>query len=253
MGNRTIKTLLMAAAALALPSAAWPVSTSVAVAANFAAPMRSLAQSFEKNTGHKVVVALGATGQLYAQIKNGAPFDVLLAADDETPKKLESEGLAVAGSRATYAIGRHVLWSKRDGLIYAKGEFLSAGRFDRIAIANPKLAPYGLAAVEVIEKLGLMQAIKPKLIEASNITQAHQFVASGNTEIGFVALAQVAEGGKIKSGSGWIIPESLHSPIQQDLVLLQRGKTNPAAQQLIEFLRSETAKAIIRSYGYALP
>jgi len=234
-------------------SAGWASEVRLAVAANFAAPMRSLAQSFEKATGHKVVVALGATGQLYAQIKNGAPFDVLLAADDETPKKLESEGLAVSGSRATYAIGRLVLWSKRDGLIDAKGEFLSTGRFDRIAIANPKLAPYGLAAIEVIEKLGLTQAIKPKVVEASNITQAHQFVASGNAEIGFVALAQVAEGGKIKSGSGWIIPESLHSPIQQDLVLLLRGKANPAAQQLIEFLRSENAKAVIRSYGYTLP
>ena len=234
-------------------SAGWASEVRLAVAANFAAPMRSLAQSFEKATGHKVVVALGATGQLYAQIKNGAPFDVLLAADDETPKKLESEGLAVSGSRATYAIGRLVLWSKRDGLIDAKGEFLSTGRFDRIAIANPKLAPYGLAAIEVIEKLGLTQAIKPKVVEASNITQAHQFVASGNAEIGFVALAQVAEGGKIKSGSGWIIPESLHSPIQQDLVLLLRGKANPAAQQFIEFLRSENAKAVIRSYGYTLP
>ena len=234
-------------------SAGWASEVRLAVAANFAAPMRSLAQSFEKATGHKVVVALGATGQLYAQIKNGAPFDVLLAADDETPKKLESEGLAVSGSRATYAIGRLVLWSKRDGLIDAKGEFLSTGRFDRIAIANPKLAPYGLAAIEVIEKLGLTQAIKPKVVEASNITQAHQFVASGNAEIGFVALAQVAEGGKIKTGSGWIIPESLHSPIQQDLVLLLRGKANPAAQQFIEFLRSENAKAVIRSYGYTLP
>ena len=234
-------------------SAGWASEVRLAVAANFAAPVRSLAQGFEKATGHKVVVALGATGQLYAQIKNGAPFDVLLAADDETPKKLESEGLAVSGSRATYAIGRLVLWSKRDGLIDAKGEFLSTGRFDRIAIANPRLAPYGLAAIEVIEKLDLTQAIKPKVVEASNITQAHQFVASGNAEIGFVALAQVAEGGKIKSGSGWIIPESLHSPIQQDLVLLQRGKTNPAAQQLIDFLRSENAKAVIRSYGYALP
>jgi molybdate transport system substrate-binding protein len=234
-------------------SAGWASEVRLAVAANFAAPMRSLAQSFEKATGHKVVVALGATGQLYAQIKNGAPFDVLLAADDETPKKLESEGLAVSGSRATYAIGRLVLWSKRDGLIDAKGEFLSTGRFDRIAIANPKLAPYGLAAIEVIEKLGMTQAIKPKVVEASNITQAHQFVASGNAEIGFVALAQVAEGGKIKTGSGWIIPESLHSPIQQDLVLLLRGKANPAAQQFIEFLRSENAKAVIRSYGYTLP
>jgi molybdate transport system substrate-binding protein len=253
VGNRALKSLLAAIAILAPLSATWPASTSVAVAANFAAPMRSLAQSFEKNTGHKVSVALGATGQLYAQIKNGAPFDVLLAADDETPKRLEAEGLAVSGSRATYAIGRLVLWSKRDGLIDAKGEFLSTGRFDRIAIASPKLAPYGLAAIEVLEKLGLTQTIKPKLIEASNITQAHQFVASGNAEIGFVALAQVAEGGKIKSGSGWIIPESLHSPIQQDLVLLQRGKANPAAQQLIEFLRSENAKAVIRAYGYVLP
>ena len=253
VGNRSIKTLLAAIAVLVPLSVAWPASIGVAVAANFAAPMRSLAQTFEKNTGHKVIVALGATGQLYAQIKNGAPFDVLLAADDETPKKLQAEGLAVPGSRATYAIGRLVLWSRRDGLIDAQGEFLSAGRFDRIAIANPKLAPYGLAAIEVIETLGLTQAIKPKLVEASNITQAHQFVASGNAEIGFVALAQVAEGGKIKSGSGWLIPESLHSPIQQDLVLLKRGKANPAAQQLIEFLRSENAKAVIRSYGYSLP
>ena len=225
----------------------------LAVAANFAAPMRSLAQSFEKNTGHKVIVALGATGQLYAQIKNGAPFDVLLAADDETPKKLESEGLAISGSRATYAIGRLVLWSKREGLIDTKGEILRTGRFDRIAIANPKLSPYGAAAMEVIERLGLAQAIQPKIVEATNITQAHQFVASGNAVIGFVALAQVTEGNALKDGSGWIVPDSLHSPIQQDLILLARGKANPAARQLIEFLRSDAAKAVIRSYGYTLP
>ena len=253
MGNHVIKILLTAVAVLAPLSAAWPASTSVAVAANFAAPMRSLTQSFEKNTGHKVIVALGATGQLYAQIKNGAPFDVLLAADDETPKKLESEGLAISGSRATYAIGRLVLWSKREGLIDTKGEILKTSRFDRIAIANPKLSPYGAAAMEVIERLGLTQAMQPKIVEAANITQAHQFVASGNAVIGFVALAQVSEGSTIKDGSGWIVPEPLHSPIQQDLILLARGKANPAARQLIEFLRSDAAKAVIRSYGYTLP
>ncbi|NBW00663.1 MAG: molybdate ABC transporter substrate-binding protein [Betaproteobacteria bacterium] len=231
----------------------WAAEIRLAVAANFSAPMRTLAQAFERNTGHKVIVALGATGQLYAQIKNGAPFDVMLAADDETPKKLEAEGLGVPGSRATYAIGRLVLWSKREGLIDAKGEILKTDRFDRIAIANPKLAPYGAAAVEVIDRLGLTQAIRPKIVEATNITQAHQFVASGNAAIGFVALAQVAEGGAIKEGSGWIVPESFHSPIQQDLILLARSKEHPAARQLIEFLRSDAAKSVIRSYGYTVP
>ncbi|MDP2026545.1 molybdate ABC transporter substrate-binding protein [Sulfuriferula sp.] len=224
----------------------------VAVAANFTAPMKIIAADFEKATGHKAALSFGATGQFYAQIKNGAPFDILLAADDETPAKLEKENLGVAGSRFTYAIGKLVLWSAKPGFVDDKGEVLRKGGFEHIALANPKLAPYGAAAVEVMTKLGLMRALEPKFVQGENIAQTYQFVSTGNAELGFVALSQVYEGGKLKSGSGWIVPSAMHSPIRQDAVLLSRAKGNLAAEALLKYLKSDKARAVIKAYGYDL-
>ena len=225
---------------------------SVAVASNFTAPMKIIAQAFERDTGHKVILSFGATGQFYAQIKNGAPFAVLLAADDETPARLEREGVAVPGTRFTYATGKVVLWSKKADLVDTNGEILKTGKFDRLALANPKLAPYGAAAMQILEKMNLTKQLGPKLVEASNIGQTFQFVSSGNAALGFVALSQVFENGKLKEGSGWVVPSNLYSPIKQDAVLLTSGKANVAAQALLQYLRRDKAKAIIVSFGYDL-
>lgn len=222
----------------------------VAVAANFSAPMKIIAADFEKNSGHKAVLSFGATGKFYAQISNGAPFELFLSADDETPKKLEQDGAAVSGSRFTYATGRLALWSAQAGLVDAQGEVLKKGGFSKLAIAAPKLAPYGAAAVETMAKLGLSAALEPKLVTGESIGQAFSFVATGNAELGFVALSQVLEGGQLKSGSAWIVPETFHSAIRQDVVLLAKGKHNPAAVALVAFLKTDKAKAVIRSFGY---
>ena len=225
---------------------------SVAVASNFTAPMKAIVQAFERDTGHRAILSFGATGQFYAQIKNGAPFAVLLAADDETPARLEREGVAVPGTRFTYATGKIVLWSKKADLVDTNGEILKTGKFDKLALANPKLAPYGAAAMQVLEKLNLTKQLGPKLVEASNIGQTFQFVSSGNAALGFVALSQVFENGTLKEGSGWVVPSNLYSPIKQDAVLLTSGKANVAAQALLQYLRSDKAKAIIVSFGYDL-
>ena len=224
----------------------------VAVAANFTAPMQKIALAFEQETGHKAILSFGSTGGFYAQIKNGAPFQILLSADDETPLKLEKEGLGVAGSRFTYAIGKLVLWSKQPGLVDEKGQVLKGGKFERIAIANPKLAPYGAAAIETMTRLGVLQALQPKLVQGENIAQAYQFVASENAQLGFVALSQVMSDGKVAQGSGWMVPANLHTPIQQDAILLSKGADNPAAKALMAFLRTDKMQALIRNYGYAL-
>ncbi|MES2688323.1 MAG: molybdate ABC transporter substrate-binding protein [Pseudomonadota bacterium] len=235
---------------LCLAAPALAADVQVAVAANFSAPMKIVAADFEKDTGHKAVLSFGATGKFYAQITNGAPFEVFLSADDETPKKLEQEGAAVSGSRFTYATGRLALWSARTGLVDAQGGVLKKGGFSKLAIAAPKLAPYGAAAVETMSKLGVLAALEPKLVTGESIGQAFSFVATGNAELGFVALSQVVENGKIKSGSAWIVPEAMHSPIRQDAVLLSKGKGKPAAQELMAFLKTEKAKVVIRAYGY---
>ena len=222
----------------------------VAVAANFAAPMQKIAAEFEKDTGHKAQLSFGATGKFYAQIKNGAPFEILLAADDTTPEKLEKEGAAVAGSRFTYAIGRLVLWSAKANYVDDGGAVLKNGDFAHLSIANPKLAPYGQAAIETLTALKLLDAIQPKFVQGENIAQTHQFVASGNAELGFVALSQVMKEGKIGEGSAWVVPQDLHQPIRQDAVLLATGKDKPAAAALLQYLGSEKSKAIIKSFGY---
>ena len=224
----------------------------VAVAANFTAPMQKIAAEFEKNTGHKALLAFGATGKFAAQIRNGAPFQVLLAADDETPAKLEADGQTVAGSRFTYAIGKLVLWSARPGYVDDQGAVLKKGDFNKLALANPKLAPYGVAAIESMTKLGVLGAAEGKFVQGENIAQTYQFVSTGNAELGFVALSQVMKDGKIAAGSAWVVPNTLHSPIRQDAMILAKGKGNAAATALMGFLKSEKAKAIIKAYGYDL-
>jgi molybdate transport system substrate-binding protein len=225
---------------------------SVAVAANFTAPMQKIATEFEKETGHKVVPSFGATGKFYAQIKNGAPFEVLLAADDETPTKLVKENAAVAGSQFSYAIGKLVLWSAKSAFVDGAGEVLKTGGFDHLAIANPKIAPYGAAAVEVMKALGVNDALQAKIVTGESITQTYQFISSGNAQLGFVALSQVLKDGKIE-GSSWVIPTKLYSPIRQDAVVLEKGKGKPAAEALLKYLKSDKATAIIKSFGYELP
>ena len=239
-------------AALALLTQASAAEVKVAVAANFSAPMQKLAQVFERQTGHKALLSFGGTGSLHAQIRHGAPFQVLLAADDETPRRLEAEGLGVPGSRFTYATGRLVLWSRQPGLVDDKGEVLRSGKFQRLAIANPKLAPYGAAAVETLTRLGLLAELQPRIVQGDNIGQTYQFVASENAQLGFVALSQVHADGRISQGSGWLVPASLHQPIRQDAVLLKAGQGNPAASALLTFLRGDKARAVIRSYGYEI-
>lgn len=245
---------LLAAAGMALAglASAHAGEVPVAVAANFTAPMQKIAAAFEQATGHKAVLSFGATGKFYAQIKNGAPFQVLLSADDTTPARLEQEGQAVQGSRFTYAVGRLVLWSPREGYVDDQGQVLKAGDFTYLAVANPKLAPYGLAAVQTLEKLGLGERLQPRFVTGENIAQTYQFVATGNAQLGFVALSQVMEGGKIAKGSAWQVPEALHDPIRQDAVLLATGKDQPAAIALMKFLRSDAAREVIRAYGYGL-
>jgi molybdate transport system substrate-binding protein len=246
--SRSFAALLALAAALSVHAA----EVQVAVAANFAGPMKVLAAVFENATGHKAVLSSGSTGKFYAQIHSGAPFDVFLAADDETPARLDKESATVPGSRFTYATGRLVLWSARPELVDAKGEVLKSGQFAHIALAAPKLAPYGAAAVETMTRLGVLARLEPKFVQGESIGQAFGFVSSGNAELGFVALSQVWEKGKLKSGSAWIVPAELHSPIRQDAVLLARGKDNAAAVALMAFLKSDAAKAVIRSFGYGV-
>ena len=224
----------------------------VAIAANFTAPMQQIASEFEKDTGHKAVLSFGATGKFYAQIVNGAPFEVFLAADDTTPAKLEKEGHVVPGSRFTYAVGKLVLWSSKPDLVDAKGAVLKGGNVNKLSIANPKTAPYGVAAIETLKKLNLLEAMQPKFVQGENISQALQFVATGNADLGFVALSQVFKEGKLNSGSAWIVPSGYHEPIHQDAAILAKGRDNAAATALLTYLKGDKAKAVIRSFGYDL-
>jgi len=245
-----MKNPIALAALLFAASLAHADEVQVAVAANFTAPAQKIAAQFEKDTGHVAKLSFGATGKFYAQITNGAPFEVLLSADDETPAKLEKEGQAAPGTRFTYAIGTLVLWSAQPGVVDAQGAVLKSGQFERLSIANPKTAPYGAAAVETMKALGVLDAVTPKLVQGENIAQAYQFVATGNAPLGFVALSQVFEDGALKGGSAWIVPAKLHQPIRQDAVVLAKGAANPAAKAWLAYLKSEKALAVIRAYGY---
>ncbi len=237
---------------LLLSQSASAEEVQLAVAANFTAPMQKIAAEFEKDSGHKARLMFGATGKFYAQISNGAPFEVLLSADDETPARLERDGLAVAGSRFTYATGRLVLWSAREGYVDDKGDVLKKGDFRHLSIANPKTAPYGAAAIQTLSKLGLLPALEPRFVQGENIAQTHSFIVSGNAELGFIALSQVFRDGRLGSGSAWIVPANLHEPIRQDAVLLAKGQSNPAAAALLKYLKGDKARSIIKSFGYEL-
>lgn len=243
---------LLALALAVMPGLSRATEVNIAVAANFTAPMKVIVAQFEKETNHKVTVTTGATGKFYAQIKSGAPFDVFLSADDETPARLEKEGDAVAGSRFTYAVGRVVLWSATPGFVDAKGEVLKAGNFANIALAAPKLAPYGQAAIEVMTQLGLLAALQPKFVQGESIGQTYSFVATGNAALGFVALSQVFEDGKIKTGSAWIVPANLHRPLHQDAVVLKRGQGNTGAADFMRFLKTDKPQRVMRSFGYEI-
>ena len=246
----------------------------VAVAANFAVPLERIAAGFSAATGHTLKVAAGSTGKFYSQIIAGAPFELLIAADDETPKKLIAAGQAVAGSNFTYAIGKLVLWSAKPGFVDDQGAVLGSGRFSHLAIADPKVAPYGAAALQVIKARGLAEALAPKLVTGQSIAQAFQFVGTGNAELGFVALSQVIAAGRpkaISAPSGWRrrrlgahpcrqagaartgwCRRTLYGEIRQDAVLLKPGADNPAAKALLAYLKSPAAQQVIRAFGYGI-
>ena len=224
-----------------------------AVASNFSAPMKQIADVFQKESGDTVKLSFGSTGKFYEQIRGGAPFDVFFAADTATPQRMEQEGLTVNGSRFVYALGKLVLWSAQPGYVDDKGAVLRKGGFGKLAIADPKLAPYGVAAQQTLEQLGLWDALQPKLVTGENITQTYQFVATGNAELGFVALSQVMRDGKLSAGSSWLVPSDMYQLIQQSAVLLAGAKDKAAAQAFLDFLKGDKAAAVIRSYGYALP
>jgi molybdate transport system substrate-binding protein len=250
MITRRFKLIGLALFGAALTLAAAPAlaaDTQVAVAANFTEPAKEIAAAFKAKTGHTATLNFGASGQFYTQIAHGAPYEVFLSADAERPQKAEQEGLAVAGTRYTYAFGRLVLYSKTPGLVDAKGAVLTSDKFAKLAIADPTAAPYGQAAIETLQKLKVYDALAPKIVKGSSITQAYQYVATGNAELGFVAQSQViGEPG----GSRWLVPAADHAPIEQQAVLLKTGEKNPAARAFLVFLRSPAAINIIRRYGY---
>lgn len=223
----------------------------MAVAANFAGPIAKIGEAFTAATGHVLKVSSGATGKFYSQILSGAPFEVLLAADDETPRKLVTANHAMAGTQFTYAIGKLVLWSAKPGFVDDQGAVLTSSKVTHLSVANAKTAPYGAAAIEVLKRRGLAETLAPRLVTGESIAQAYQFVATGNAEIGFVALSQVVVPGKAALGSHWLVPQNLYSEIRQDAVLLKAGEKNPAAKGLLDFLKSDAAKRIIRDHGYS--
>ena len=243
---------VVAVVAMAATIPALADEVNVAVAANFTAPIKKIAAEFEKDTGHKAILSFGSTGKFYTQIREGAPFQVFFAADDETPARIEKEGGAVEGTRRTYAIGKLVLWSKQPGDVDDQGAVLKSGKVERLAIADPKLAPYGAAAVEAMTRFGVYDSLKSKIVQGESIGQTYQFAATGNAQMGFVALSQVFADGKVKEGSAWIVPADLYTPIRQDVVVLTKGKDNPAALALVEYMKGEKATAVIKSFGYDL-
>ena len=234
-------------------------SINVAVASNFTHPIKALIKAFEKQSDHNVRVSFGSSGKFYAQIKHGAPFQVFLSADQTKPLALEKEGLVMAGSRFTYAIGRLAIWSSKENFIDERLIPLKNGHFNKLALANPKLAPYGVAAAQVLDNLKLTNSTQSKWVQGENIAQTYQFVSTGNSDLGFVALSQIIQHTKsqnsanttsIKQGSAWVIPNHLHRPIRQDAVLLKRGKDNQTAYAFMQFLKNQQAKEIINTFGY---
>lgn len=248
--NIISKSILLALLSLMLAAPVLAADLHLAVAANFTAPMEQLKPLFEKASGHKLIISYGTVGKFYAQIKQGAPFELLISADDETPIRLEKDGLALPETRFTYAIGKLMLWSAKPGLVDARGEVLKQADFKRLAIASPKLAVYGAAGVEVLKKLGVYEQLQAKFVFGENITQTYQFIATANADLGFVALSQIYKNGSYAAGSHWQVPSNLYPQIRQDAVLLAKGRDNPAGKALLAFLKTQETKKIIRSYGY---
>jgi len=244
----------IALALLLVGQASWAgTKVLVAVASNFSKPMTEIAAEFEKATGHSAKLSFGSSGKFISQLENGAPFEVLLSADEKGPQKLEQTGLAVPGTHFTYALGKLVLWSSSPGYVDDQGKILTSGGFKHLALADPKLAPYGAAAIDVVKGLNLQNKLKPLFVLGENIAQTYQFISTGNAELGFVALSQVIENGHCATGSCWIIPEDRYAPIRQDAALMTKGAENPAASALLSYLKSAPALAIIEKYGYGLP
>ncbi|MDP1664764.1 MAG: molybdate ABC transporter substrate-binding protein [Methylobacter sp.] len=246
---------ILAAWLILLAPSTWAATTLVAVASDFTKPMTEIAAAFEKTTGHNAKLSFGSSGKAFAQIQSGAPFEVYLSASEKYPLELEKSGFAVIDSHFVYAIGRLVLWSATPGYVDAQGEILKTGTFKHIALADPSHAPYGVVAEDVMKSLGVLDKLRPLFVMGENISQTFQFISTGNAELGFVGLAQVIDvnSGKIGSGSGWIVPDNLHSPFRQMAVLLKTGVENPAALALVDFLKSPTVSAIIEKYGFGLP
>lgn len=244
--------LLLVSLVICSTSTSWSEELNLAVASNFAAPMQLLETDFESRTGHDLQVSFGSTGSLYAQIVNGAPFDVFLSADQATLDVLQNAELLVDGSRFTYAVGGLILWSADENLVDEDLDVLADDDFSHIAIANPELAPYGQAALDVIVVLGLAEQVSDKLVTGENISQAFGFVSTGAAELGFVALSQVMRDGEVTSGSYWMVPRDIYSPILQDAAVLTKAAENSATAEFVEYLRSQEAAQIIRSFGYLL-
>ena len=246
--SRTVITLAL----LLFGQASWSATVLVAVAANFSKPMTEIVSQFEKATGHSTKLSFGSSGKFVSQLENGGPFEVLLSADEKGPEKLEQAGLTVPNSRFVYALGRLVLWSATPNFVDDKGKILMTSNFKHLALADPKVAPYGAAAIDVLKKLKLFEKLQPLFVQGENIAQTYQFISTANAELGFLALSQVIKNGKIVGGSSWIIPDNLHAPIRQSAVLMKKGAENPAALALIDYLKSIPALAIIKKYGYDL-
>lgn len=249
-GRRRVLVALLLAWFAPLADAA---TAHVAVASNFAGAMERIARAFEANSSHRVTLSTGSSGRIVAQIQRGAPYDLFLSADQAKPAALEQQGRIVADSRFTYAVGALALWSPRPGFVDDGPARLRSGEFNKLALANPTLAPYGQAAVEVLEALGLREATEAKWVRGENIAHAYQFVSTGNADLGFVALSQLLSDQHEGAGSTWVVPPALYRPIRQDAVLLERGVDNPAARALLEFLRGDTAAQIMAGLGYTKP
>jgi molybdate transport system substrate-binding protein len=247
MITRRMQILALVLAALLAAAPAMASETQVAVAANFTEPAKEIATAFKAATGHTAVLSFGSSGQFYAQMARGAPYEVFLSADADRPKKAEQDGLGVAGTRFTYAVGRLVLYSKTPGLVDGAGAVLKAGKFEKVSIADPTAAPYGVAAMQTLRKLGVYDALKPKMVMGGSITQAYQFVDTGAAELGFVAYSQVIN---VTGGSRWLVPSADHAPIDQQAILLYTGQNNPAAKAFLAFLKTPAAAAVIKKYGY---
>lgn len=250
---RCVPSSLLLTLAMMLTVAVRADELTIAVASNFAAPMQEIARQFESHSGHKLKLAFGSSGKFFAQIRHGAPYHAFFSADQAKPAKLVGLKLGDADSRFTYAEGKLALWSRKPGFVDAEGEVLKRGEYNKLALANPKLAPYGAAAVEVLQHLQLEKQTRARWVQGENISQTYQFVASGNADLGMVALSQILENGEVTEGSAWIVPAQFYNPIQQDAVILKRGANAPALREFWSYIQSAEAREIIRTYGYSTP